>query len=526
AAHRVHDERQELERVQQLRQRHPAPPPDPTEDDRLAQGAAAALSTWRCSREPVPLEGAGAVELQRRLDALPEMPAGETVPDPSVRHAAEAAASTSQSRRVHESRRPPAAQPAPSRQPVERLQDLARTLDANLDASGARSWAARSAPILVAAGLIAILGFLAFALLRSPLWLGAALAVALVVGVYAWAHGHALPPDLALRRERVREAAAEAAGLGLPTDPGTLRALAHQVALSEQAAAVTERWEEEHLAHEANERAAEHTLREALAARGAPDLATYEGQCEARRQAMAAAALRTPLAAQLSSRRELEAEAARAAAERGAATLSLQAAARSIPGLAAMGSGPADETAARVEDWLRHRDVRLAAEQRAQSEWHELRSLLQVASMEERAQRLADADREAQALAAGIPADTLARAIGRQDPPSRVRALAGEEARARTEADHARGQLDQHPAQRLSVPEAQEAFERATANRRRIEERGTALDLARRYLESAQDRIHRDLAPVLAHTLATWLPEITGGRYLDANVDPANLSVT
>ncbi|MBO0703062.1 MAG: hypothetical protein J2P38_09030, partial [Candidatus Dormibacteraeota bacterium] len=99
-------------------------------------------------------------------------------------------------------------------------------------------------------------------------------------------------------------------------------------------------------------------------------------------------------------------------------------------------------------------------------------------------------------------------------------------AQARTRADRARGELDQHPARHLSVPEAQESLEQARAERRRLEELGQALDLARRYLEEAEDRIHRDLAPVLAGTLRAWLPDVTGGRYLDANVDPSTLSVT
>ncbi|MGH7920825.1 MAG: AAA family ATPase, partial [Candidatus Dormibacteraceae bacterium] len=89
AAHRAHDERRELERVEELRLHHPAPPPDPTADDRLAQSAAAALSAWSCTREPAPVEGTSALELQRRLDALPEMPLAETAPDPSVRQAAQ-----------------------------------------------------------------------------------------------------------------------------------------------------------------------------------------------------------------------------------------------------------------------------------------------------------------------------------------------------------------------------------------------------------------------------------------------------
>jgi len=33
--------------------------------------------------------------------------------------------------------------------------------------------------------------------------------------------------------------------------------------------------------------------------------------------------------------------------------------------------------------------------------------------------------------------------------------------------------------------------------------------------------VHADIAPVLANTLRSWLPEVTSGRYVDATVDPA-----
>lgn len=526
ARHRAHDERHELERVAELEARYPSPPPDLTADDHLAQSAAVALRSWRRSREPAPLRGQSAAELQRRLAALPPVPAGETAAVPEVRRAAEALSAATQSRRVHEQRRPDAPPPPPTTQAVEQLQDLARALEAPPRRGPDGSWLARSAPILVAAALIAVFGFAALAATRNPLWLGAAVAIALLTATYAWVHGHSLPPELVLVRERAQAAAGEALDLGLPDDPQALRNLAHQVAHHQQVAAVCERWNGEHQAHLEAERAASRSLRAALAERGATELTGYEAACAARRQQASSAALRGPLEQQLATRRELEARASRAAEEARSALESLRAVAAAVPGSTPPPGAAAADVEAFVDTWLRDREARLAAERQRQVEWLELQALLEAGSREARERQSADSEREARELARGIPDQDLARAIGRQDPPSRLRALAAEEAEARTRADRARGQLDQHPARLLNVPEAREALDRARADRRRVEELGSALDLARRHLQQAEEGVHRDLAPVLAATLRAWLPDVTGGRYLDANVDPSTLSVT
>lgn len=526
AAHHAQDERGELERVRELRARHPQPPPDLAADDHLAQSAAVALRTWRASREPAPLDGPTAAELRRRLDALPASPTGDTAPAPEVRRAADALAAATQSRQVHERRRPRPASPPPTTQPVERLQELARALETPARAGSERSWAARSAPILIAAALIAVLGFVALAATRDPLWLGAAVAVAVLAATYAWVHGHAPPPELALRRERAEAAAGEARALGLPGDPAALRALAHEVALSQQTATVARHWGDEHREHLEAEQAALRALQRVLAQRGAPDLASYERECAARREQAASAALRGPIEQQLAARRELEAQASRAASDRRAAMRSLRAVAVAITGSEAGPDTAPGEVEATVETWLGRREARLTAAHRRQAEWIELRSLLAAGSPAERERRTAEAEREAGELADGILGAELAQAIGRHDSPARLRALAEEEAEARTRADRAGGELDQHPARHLSVPEAQEALDQARAEVLRLKELGGALEQARHYLERAEDRVHRDLAPVLASTLRTWLPQVTGARYLDANVDPSTLSVT
>jgi uncharacterized protein YhaN len=51
------------------------------------------------------------------------------------------------------------------------------------------------------------------------------------------------------------------------------------------------------------------------------------------------------------------------------------------------------------------------------------------------------------------------------------------------------------------------------------------LERTREFLARAQERVHRDIAPVLASGLDRWLPTVTNGRYVQAIVDPETLDV-
>jgi len=102
---------------------------------------------------------------------------------------------------------------------------------------------------------------------------------------------------------------------------------------------------------------------------------------------------------------------------------------------------------------------------------------------------------------------------------------------AQAEVRRARAALEQQPAA-LPVPvegpgvaRADEEVEAAEAELRRIEQLRRTTALTRRFLARAQEQAHQDLAPVLAATLRTWLPAVTGGRYVDATVDPETLAI-
>ena len=81
------------------------------------------------------------------------------------------------------------------------------------------------------------------------------------------------------------------------------------------------------------------------------------------------------------------------------------------------------------------------------------------------------------------------------------------------------------PGETPPVARADEEVDAAEAALRRTEQLRRTTALTRRLLARAQEQTHRDLAPVLAATLRTWLPAVTRGRYTDALVDPDTLAV-
>jgi uncharacterized protein YhaN len=75
------------------------------------------------------------------------------------------------------------------------------------------------------------------------------------------------------------------------------------------------------------------------------------------------------------------------------------------------------------------------------------------------------------------------------------------------------------------VAEAEERYAAAETELARVQRLDTVLAATQRFLSDAQERVHRDIAPVLAAGIRSRLEPITHGRYSDVRVDPASLEV-
>ena len=96
---------------------------------------------------------------------------------------------------------------------------------------------------------------------------------------------------------------------------------------------------------------------------------------------------------------------------------------------------------------------------------------------------------------------------------------------ARGRRDTAHGELREFENGLPDVAEAEERVERAEVECTRVEGLDQTLGTAIHFLEAAQERVHRDIAPVLRATVLERLKQVTDGRYTDCRVNPESLQV-
>jgi uncharacterized protein YhaN len=191
-----------------------------------------------------------------------------------------------------------------------------------------------------------------------------------------------------------------------------------------------------------------------------------------------------------------------------------------------------------------------AARDDATARRERLRALLEGGTVEEltelarRARRRADAlALEAESAAAEVPTAEVAEAesataevaaageSGDQSPGDgpgdidELRRVAQEAAHRAALADkdvaQVAAELDHAP-----VAEAEESYAAAQAELARLVGLDDVLARTQRFLQRAQERVHRAIAPTLAAAVSRDLAAVTAGRYAEAVVDPRSLDVT
>jgi exonuclease SbcC len=448
--------------------------------DERADKVTAAIIGWERRPPIAALEGPSSELLEAELAALPDPPVGDVAPHPDVLAA------------VHE---------------LEMAEQALRVTTANplepgavaaADTRGAGGQRRLGQVIAAPVGLFGIA--LLFAWLGQPL---AALAMSgLAAAALAWAIGRITGGRAAERAdraflawEREREAA----------------------------------WESQRRDLDQQEAVATHRLLSALAARGASvgtDARTawlaYRAECEERAGRAAASARREALEARLASRRQTEASVAATRTAVDEAERALRDAADAV-GVEHRSLEP-DAIRTELQHWQRGKAADLEASRVAIEEWHELETLLgrgTLAALQEEAQRRAQL---ANRMQAGLPETRLPPPPGTDldaEIEQRQRALAAAEAQAASY----RGSLESSARSLPDVAEAEEAVAIAAAELVRVESTALTIDETLRLLRQAQERVHRDLAPILADAVRRWLPTVSGGAYADVGVDPADLSI-
>jgi DNA repair protein SbcC/Rad50 len=543
-------------RATELAARHPTEPPGVADRDTRADAVAGALDAWAGRPRLEPLTGTTAAELEAELAALPQRPDGDLEVHGSV---AEVARALDRAADALELLGPRPVAPEPISGPGEdELRALARRLrtpDPNpqpqLEAElrGAEAALVRGPSHglgwVVAAALAGIAAIAAL-VAGEPIVAAALGALAIGLAGRAWIgrraadrrkrveQARAVLAPMALARDAARaerEAAAdEARAGGLPTDAGELELRADEVAAGIRAANEAASWDARRADLAERRAMAAAAVRAALGARGvdAPDgdaraaVAAYERATRQNADLARRAAGRPSLERALTTRLEAEAAAVETARSVASAEGALRAVARDI-GLDA--SESTDVLADALATWQRRRGVEAGRADDARRDWHELATLLDGRALKELQGEAEAAAQRAATLAAKVDPGELAELARRDDLASLLEVEREELNRAREDASTQRGALAEMERDVPDVAEAEEALAEAVAELTRVTALSGVLAETTRLLRAAEERVHRDLAPILAAAITRWLPRVSGGAYLDASVDPADLSV-
>jgi DNA repair protein SbcC/Rad50 len=545
-----------LARVQDLAARYPSPPASLSARDEQADRVAAALEAWT-GRPDVPvLDDRSAATIAQEIATLPQPPVGDTRPHQSVTDAVRAVDLAAESVALL-GQRPAVPDGAATEQEVRTLRELARRLrtpqlsvpPVPADGPGPRRPGRSRRPVAFGAAGLGLLAaavlFTVGATIPAAVLLGVALAAgvagALLSGTRergsASADGHEAAAMVAYRqavaeadRDRA-EAAAEATRRGLPVDAAGIDDVADRMAEAVNLAAQAADWDGRMSALHAREVAAAGRLRASLHERG---IAVADGEdpraaadaylagCDERAQIAEIAARGDALRAELAGRQAAEAARGSALDRRQAALTAMRDAA------AAAGIDVADEPEEQVralEAWRAARGDELRRGQQALAEWQQLQGLLDGGSVDDLEAEAARRRQRAADLAAALPAGSVALS-DLADPEGHLATLREEAGRLARDYDLARGNLLARRDALPGVAEAEEAAEAARTELARVQDLAATIEGTLRLLRSAQDRVHRDLAPILGQAVGRWLPIVSGGAYSEISVDPANLNVT
>lgn len=537
------------------------PPPSALDDDAVARQITDALSAWRARPATTPRPERSSEDLQQEIDSVPPAPEGDVEPHPSVMQGISRLERATAQSELHETARPreEPGSVVPIAVSDEELLDLARILDSpprsvppalierEAAARAATQGRGRSTTLIAVGAALVVLGVI-LAIAVAP-GLAAVALIGLAVGaaallrrraadrgttaemVEAQAALQAARSEAADAVRRHEQAVAQCAELGIAAEPAALRA----VAVARTRTGAHERdlrsWAEQRSRLQTDVRTATAALAGALHARGqeaagdhpAAALAAahdYQQTCRARADQARRAARLTDLQRQLVAAQAAEARAAQDERARAQAAEGILAAARAV-GVAA---DAAEVVVPALQDLLTGRTSALERLSAAQQDWAELQSLLAGRLLADLQRAAHEAASKAARLVESVDPQLLS-SVNAADAAEELPALRLRASGAESSAAAAEGELRQYAAVIGSVAEAEEALDHALAELHRVQELQETLQLTRRFLQDAQTRVHRDIAPLLAHAVQQWLPGVSGGRYVDVMVDPTTLQV-
>ncbi|MCY3698439.1 MAG: AAA family ATPase [Gemmatimonadetes bacterium] len=182
------------------------------------------------------------------------------------------------------------------------------------------------------------------------------------------------------------------------------------------------------------------------------------------------------------------------------------------------------DLAAALEQWRAGRERVLEEAGERNESWDRLQQLLGERTLDEFAGEVERRRLRAARLVARSGADVGEARAGRITEAT-LQNLKREAEAAREGVLRAGGQLTEREHHLPSVADAEDELAAAERAQERIERLKDTLDRTIGFLEEAQERVLRDIAPILTQTVLEWLPGVTDDRYTGCRIDPENLLV-
>ncbi|MCI0433185.1 MAG: AAA family ATPase [Gemmatimonadetes bacterium] len=543
-------------RARALHEQHPSAPPSMMAEAERLRAIEQALDGWEQRPAPIQLTGPTAATIGAEIEGLPAVPAGDQEPHASAVDAFERLR-RERDRIEQLGSEPIVDEPVTTTATAREIEGLALELEIGIPVVGAGTTPAsdeeqthpptrrpRSVRGVAIAGGIAVAGGMVLVGMQKfepgamvaaagllALWFGLRRSASSDPSAAVQArgdHGKRLAVEQArteLLVERARVARARCDELGVPTDPAALRSIAASIERRAEQVRQYETWKSQHDARVAAIAQSEAQLRDALMARGevrAGDADSawnaYRESCRERREIARRAETKAVLEKQLALREQAERQAAevdrlRATAEERVLAIAARLGARVSNAAEAVPALRAEQEAIRR---------RLREHERAVHDWEELQALLEGSDLPALIEGAAAVRREADALVRATGIDPSTGIAPPREEVERVNAVADQRG---TEAAELRGQLDARGQQLHAPGEMEEALAEAEAELARVRRLEETIETTLAFLQSTEDRIHREIAPRLADDLTKWLPRITTARYVEARVDPQSLEV-
>lgn len=184
-----------------------------------------------------------------------------------------------------------------------------------------------------------------------------------------------------------------------------------------------------------------------------------------------------------------------------------------------------EDLAAALDEWRASRERALEEAGERGESWDRLQQLLGERTLDEFAEEVEQRRLGARQLRDRIGADAFADARTGCPTEETLDNLGREAAAKGEEALRARGRLTERERHLPSVADAEDTLAAAEREQARISRLKETVDRTIEFLRQAQDRVMRDIAPVLTQTVLEWLPEVTDGRYTGCRIDPETLLV-